>query len=130
MPIHQPSRLLIVDDNKVNRIMLSRAVENLGHSIDTAENGLKALEKLRSGSFDLVLLDIEMPELDGYQTTLKIRHELQLNTPIIAMTAHSIVGEKDKCLAVGMNDFISKPVSFEKLRERIRHGLGVISTRI
>jgi CheY-like chemotaxis protein len=64
---HEPGRLLVVDDNKVNRILLSRWLEKYGHTIETAENGRQALEMLKRGSYDLVLLDIEMPEMNGYQ---------------------------------------------------------------
>jgi len=124
MPIHQPSRLLIVDDNKVNRIMLSRAVENLGHSIDTAENGLKALEKLRSGSFDLVLLDIEMPELDGYQVLETCLQDTELrNIPIIMTSSLDELDSVVKCIELGAEDYLNKPVNPILLRARVNASL-------
>jgi CheY-like chemotaxis protein len=84
-----------------------------------ADNGQLGLNVLKHQQFDLILMDIQMPELDGYQTTTIIRRELKLHIPIIAMTAHSIVGEKEKCISVGMNDFISKPFNQKELFDKI-----------
>ena len=82
-----PGRLLIVDDNKVNRILLARGLEGHGHKVETAENGRQALEKLRSGSFDLVLLDIEMPEMNGYQVLETCLQDPDLRDIPIIMTS-------------------------------------------
>lgn len=111
--------LLVIEDNYLNQKLAKNVLQKFDFDVDLANNGQVGLTMLKNKSYDVVLMDIQMPELDGYQTTLKIRHELQLNTPIIAMTAHSIVGEKDKCLAVGMNDFISKPFDPEQLYQKI-----------
>lgn len=124
MPTHPPGRLLIVDDNKVNRIMLSRAVENLGHSIDTAENGLQALEKLRSETFDLVLLDIEMPELDGYKVLETCLQDTELrNIPIIMTSSLDELDSVVKCIELGAEDYLNKPVNPILLRARINASL-------
>ena len=83
----EPGYLLVVDDNKVNRILLSRGLESYGHKIQTAENGRQALEKLRSDSFDLVLLDIEMPEMNGYQVLETCLRDPELRDIPIIMTS-------------------------------------------
>ncbi len=111
--------ILLIEDNYLNQKLAKSVLQKFDFEVDLANNGQVGLTLLKNKSYDVVLMDIQMPELDGYQTTLKIRHELQLNTPIIAMTAHSIVGEKDKCMAVGMNDFISKPFDPELLYQKI-----------
>jgi PAS domain S-box-containing protein len=104
------SRILIAEDNLMNRILIRFLMEEWNFEYDFAENGEIALEKLRNKHFDLVLMDIQMPVMDGYQTTQIIRNELQLTLPIIAMTAHAFSGEREKCLIAGMNDYITKPL--------------------
>ena len=116
--VYRP-HILVIEDNYLNQKLAKNVLQKFDFDVDLANNGQVGITMLKNKSYDAVLMDIQMPELDGYQTTLKIRHELQLNTPIIAMTAHSIVGEKDKCIAVGMNDFISKPFDPEQLYQKI-----------
>jgi len=124
MSNQKPGHLLIVDDNKVNRIMLSHAVENLGHSIDIAENGLQALDKLRGGSFDLVLLDIEMPELDGYKVLETCLKDTELrNIPIIMTSSLDELDSVVKCIELGAEDYLNKPVNPILLRARINASL-------
>ena len=102
------SRLLIVDDNRVNRLLLAHAVEQLGHQIETAENGRQALDKLRASSFDLVLLDIEMPEMDGYQLLDICLQDSELrNIPIIMTSSHDEIDSVIKCVALGAEDYLS-----------------------
>ncbi len=121
--IRQP-RILIVEDNYLNQKLAKNVLSNFGFEIELAVNGQIGLEMLKHKNFDLILMDIQMPELDGYQTTRIIRNTLKLDTPIIAMTAHSIVGEKEKCMAAGMNDFISKPFNPEELYTKIVNKLS------
>lgn len=117
-PVEPPSpsipghggHILIVEDNLMNRTLIRFLMEEWGYVHDFAENGEIALEKLRTKPFDLVLMDIQMPGMDGYQTTQIIRNELQLTLPIIAMTAHAFPGEREKCLIAGMDDYIAKPL--------------------
>lgn len=111
--------ILLVEDNLLNQKLAKNVLNNFGFDVVIADNGLIGLEILKKQSFDLILMDLQMPELDGYQTTRIIRQEMQLSVPIIAMTAHSIVGEKEKCIEVGMNDFISKPFNQKELHEKI-----------
>jgi CheY-like chemotaxis protein len=111
---------LVVDDNKVNRLLLSRSLEQQGHSVETAENGRQALEMLRSKPFDLVLLDIQMPEIDGYEVLSQLTSDLHLRDIAVIMT--SALDELDsvvKCIEMGAEDYLTKPVNPVLLRARI-----------
>lgn len=121
---HEPGRLLIVDDNKVNRILLSRGVEHHGHKVDTAENGRQALEMLRSGSYDLMLLDIEMPELNGYEVLEACLQDDELrNIPIIMTSSLDELDSVVKCVELGAEDYLNKPVNPILLRARVNASL-------
>ncbi len=109
--------VLLFEDNTLNQQLAKKVLSKFGFEITLAENGKIGIDKLKEQSFDIILMDLQMPEIDGYQATEIIRNELKLKTPIIAMTAHSLVGEKEKCIAVGMDDFISKPFKQEDLYE-------------
>ena len=105
-------KVLMAEDNEMNQELARFIFEDIGWKLDIAENGVIALDKLRKNYYDIVLMDIQMPELDGYEATIKIRNEFDppLNSiPIMAITAHALNTEIKKCLAVGMNDYISKP---------------------
>jgi adenylate cyclase len=122
--LQKQGRLLIVDDNKVNRILLARSVEQLGHQIETADNGRQALEKLRSGSFDLVLLDIEMPEMDGYQVLEACLQDNELrNIPVIMTSSLDEIDSVVKCIELGAEDYLNKPVNPVLLRARVNASL-------
>jgi CheY-like chemotaxis protein len=116
-------RLLVAEDNQMNRQLLSHLFQQWQLGFDMVENGAQAVEKLRKnpGEYSLVLMDIQMPEMDGYTATDVIRHELMLPIPIIAMTAHALAGEKEKCINSGMDDYISKPLNEEQLYTMISH---------
>lgn len=120
----EAGRLLVVDDNKVNRILLSRGLEGDGHTVETAENGRQAIDKLRTGSFDLVLLDIEMPEMNGYQV---LEHCLQndelRNIPIIMTSSLDEIASVVKCVELGAEDYLNKPVNPILLRARVNASL-------
>ncbi len=106
------SKLLIVEDNAINQIYLSGLLEKWGIEYDIANNGLEALEWVREREYDLILMDIRMPEMDGYETTIQIRANKKNpnhNVPIIALTASALVDEKDKALSVGMDHHLTKP---------------------
>lgn len=118
-------KVLLAEDNLLNQKLASAYLGNFGLSVEVAENGRVAIEKLKSGNFDLVLMDIQMPVLDGYNTAIQIRNELHLNIPIIAMTAHVMVGEKEKCISFGMNDYISKPFKEAELYNVIKQNLAL-----
>jgi adenylate cyclase len=113
-------RLLVVDDNKVNRLLLGRSLEQQGHHIEMAENGRQALEMMHARPFDLVLLDIEMPEMDGYQVLEKVTADLQLrDIPIIITSALEELNSVVKCIEMGAEDYLTKPVNPVLLKARI-----------
>lgn len=113
------SHVLLVEDNPLNQKLALKIVGDFGCSVDVAENGKIAIEKLKKASYDLVLMDIQMPEMDGYETITILRKELGLTVPVIAMTAHAMSSERDKCLSLGMNDYLSKPFEPEDLYQRM-----------
>jgi signal transduction histidine kinase/ActR/RegA family two-component response regulator len=118
----QPRHILLVEDEYINRTLAVTVLEREGWKVTTAENGLQALDILRDTVFDLILMDIQMPELDGYATTRAIRRQEQKSgrhVPIIAMTAYAVRGDREKCLASGMDGYLSKPVRSDKLIEEI-----------
>ena len=114
---HRPLRVLLAEDNPVNQIVGRRMVENLGHTVTLASNGREALDVLRGARFDVVLLDVQMPELDGIETAKRILAEWNADARprLIALTANATTTERDACLAAGMDDFVSKPVRLEHL---------------
>jgi class 3 adenylate cyclase len=124
-PAKQESgRLLIVDDNKVNRVLLGRGLEQQGHRVDFAENGVQALDKLAQEDFDLVLLDIEMPQLDGYQVLERIIANPELrHIPVIMTTAMEELDSVVRCIELGAEDYLTKPVNAVLLRARINASL-------
>lgn len=121
---HPTGRLLVVDDNKVNRILLARSLEQQGHLVEMVENGKKGLEKLRSQPFDLVLLDIEMPEMDGYQVLEACLQDAALrDIPIIMTSSMDELDSVVKCIELGAEDYLNKPVNPVLLRARINASL-------
>src|SRR5512136_1002238 len=117
-------QLLVVDDNKVNRLLLGRGLEQQGHAVAFAENGAQALATLRSKSFDLVLLDIQMPEMDGYQVLEQITSDLHLrDIPVIMTTATEELDSVVRCIETGAEDYLTKPVNPVLLRARINASL-------
>jgi PAS domain S-box-containing protein len=121
MDIEQLSQLhiLLVEDNPINIKFIKSLFSNYNIEAEIAENGKIAVDKIRTNTYDLILMDIEMPEMNGYQATSIIRHDLENDVPIIAMTAHAMAGEQDKCIALGMNDYISKPINANLLFEKM-----------
>jgi signal transduction histidine kinase/CheY-like chemotaxis protein len=114
-------KILVVEDNAINQLLVIKVLQNQGFETEVAENGLIALNKYKLNDFDIILMDIQMPEMDGYEATQKIRalKTHKKNVPIIAMTAHTIKGENEHCIAIGMNDFISKPFDKNELYQKI-----------
>ncbi|MBC7531774.1 MAG: response regulator [Oligoflexus sp.] len=114
----KPFRILVAEDNASNQKIAIKVLERMGLHVHVVANGLEVLNALDSIPFDLVLMDCQMPELDGYEATRRIRSHPTLprtNIPIVAMTANAITGDRERCLAAGMNDYISKPVKFDGL---------------
>ena len=104
------NHILLVEDNLINQQVACEILESVGIAVDIAENGKEALDKVRNGNYDLVLMDLQMPIMDGMEATKILRDDpLNQNLPIIALTAHAISGFREQCLNLGMNDFLSKP---------------------
>jgi CheY-like chemotaxis protein len=118
--------VLLAEDNEVNRKIVSRLLEKNGCRTDLAGNGKEAVEAAAARRYDLILMDVQMPELDGFAATEQIRR-LEggiRHTPIAAMTANAMTGDREKCLAAGMDDYISKPVRLRDLERTLERWLG------
>lgn len=109
------ARILVVEDNAMNQLLIKFTFQSWKVNYELADNGAKAIEWLQREKFHLVLLDIQMPLMDGYATSQAIRKDLKSDIPVIAMTAHALAGEREKCLSYGMNDYISKPIHEKEL---------------
>jgi CheY-like chemotaxis protein len=126
-------KILLAEDNEINRMLVVTMLGNWGHKVSVAENGLQACEMLQNEDFDLILMDVHMPEMDGYAATQKIREEFLVpkrDIPIIAMTASALKSELERCIAAGMNDYIPKPFEKKVLREKIDYFLQKISQKV
>ena len=112
-----PWRILVAEDNPVNQKLTLRILEKAGYRADLAENGREAVEKLSAGGYDLVLMDVQMPELDGLEATRFIRASGPplRGIPIVATTANAMSGDREKCLAAGMDDYLTKPIQVREL---------------
>jgi CheY-like chemotaxis protein/HPt (histidine-containing phosphotransfer) domain-containing protein len=119
-------RVLIVDDVEANRLLAQALLRRFGHKSEVATSGFEALEKAVAGQFEVVLMDVEMPGMDGMEAARRIRERLGAAAPrIIAITANALSGDRERCLAAGMDDYLSKPIQMEALRAAIeRAGVG------
>lgn len=111
--------ILLCEDNILNQHLAKNIIKGFGFDIDIANNGQEGIDLLAKNNYDLILMDLQMPVKDGYQTTVFIREELKNNVPIIAITAHSLIGEQQKCFDLGMNAYVSKPFKQHELLEKI-----------
>lgn len=113
-------RILLVEDNEMNRLVATTVLQNVGAQVMEVENGQQAVDELRRDqSYDAILMDVQMPVLDGLEATLILRNELGVSMPIIALTANAIKGESDRCREAGMNDFVSKPFEEAELINKL-----------
>lgn len=118
-------KILLVEDNEMNRDMLSRRLRRKGYEVISAPDGSRGIAMAQEDNPDLILMDISLPVMDGLQATrhLKASPDTQA-IPIIALTAHAMAGDREKCLEAGCNDYATKPVEFPQLLAKIRHFLG------
>jgi PAS domain S-box-containing protein len=130
-PAERPSRkihILLAEDDWTNRILVVELLEEQGHQVDVAGNGHEVLEKLREGTYDLVLMDVRMPGMNGEEATKRIRAggagEDRKDIPVVALTAFAITGDKERFLAAGMDDYLSKPVDIEELNRVLARVIG------
>jgi PAS domain S-box-containing protein len=130
-----PLRVLLAEDNAVNQRLATRLLEKRGHRVVVASNGRQALDALEKESFDLVLMDVQMPEMDGFEATAAIREKEKaggLHLPVIALTAHAMKGDRERCLAVGMDGYLAKPIRQQELDDLLQsytaHQAGAANT--
>jgi len=118
----RPLRILLAEDNAVNRLLAVRMLEKRGHSVVAANDGRAALAALETGLFDALLMDIQMPEMDGFEATAEIRNaerETGRHLPIIALTASAMKGDRERCLNAGMDGYLVKPIHAPELDEAL-----------
>jgi PAS domain S-box-containing protein len=125
-------KILLAEDNLINQKVAIRILEKLGYSADIAQNGLEAIEKVKSVDYDIIFMDLLMPKLDGIETTKRIRNELtnRKNSKIIAMTADTMMNNKEACMNAGMDDYVNKPIRVEDLRELLNKWQGIIENEV
>jgi CheY-like chemotaxis protein len=120
-------RILLAEDNRVNQRVAMSMLQRMGHQVVVANNGREALQAFGNGEYDLVLMDVQMPEVDGFEATATIRRTdagRAGRLPIVAMTAHAMKGDRERCLEAGMDGYISKPVSRLELEKEISRVMG------
>jgi signal transduction histidine kinase/ligand-binding sensor domain-containing protein/CheY-like chemotaxis protein len=130
VPAADSLSILLAEDNVVNQLLAQRMIEKMGHSVTVADNGRKAVEAALRQTFDLILMDLQMPEMDGFEATASIREAearpgaAPRHTPIVALTAHAMAGDREQCLRAGMDYYISKPIDFAALRALVDRCAG------
>jgi two-component system sensor histidine kinase/response regulator len=128
MPSHRNLRVLLVEDNRVNQVVASTLLERHGHEVVVADNGRVALDALDEAEFDVVLMDVQMPEMDGYAATAAIRQREEgtgRHLPIVALTANALQGDRERCLQAGMDGYVSKPFHVHSLLREMARALAV-----
>jgi CheY-like chemotaxis protein len=127
---HRALRVLLVEDNLVNQKVACRILEKQGHAVVVAQNGRIALDILEGSDFDLVLMDVQMPEMDGYAATAAIRQREEgtgRRLPIVALTANAMKGDRERCLEAGMDGYVAKPVQVQLLLRELAEVLEEVA---
>ncbi len=126
---HEQTRLLVVDDNYDNTELVKCLLVNAGYIVDISLNGKKAIKAVKEFNYDLVLMDIQMPGMDGFETTRRIRvidkELMRDHTPVIAVTAHAMKGYREKCIEDGMDGYIAKPLKKSVLHRTVNRWIGM-----
>jgi two-component system sensor histidine kinase/response regulator len=131
-PTVPPPHVLLAEDNEINQKLATRLLERRGYRVTIASNGALAVKAHALGEFDIILMDVQMPELDGLEATQVIRASeaaTKRHTPIIALTAHAMTGDRDRCLRAGMDAYVTKPLSQSELFGTIEALIGSRSPR-
>jgi signal transduction histidine kinase/DNA-binding response OmpR family regulator len=127
-PLRSGFRVLLAEDNMVNQKVGERQLRKLGHAVDVVANGLEVLEAVRRIRYDLVLMDCQMPEMDGYEATRRLKADpATAGIPVVALTANAMQGDSDQCLAAGMDDYLSKPVRMDELQAVLDRNMAKLS---
>lgn len=129
LPLPSGIRLLLAEDNPVNEKLARRLLENLGCMVDVARNGVEAIRKAANSHYDLVLMDCQMPKLDGFEATIAILR-IKPETRVIALTANAMKGDRDRCLAAGMVDYLTKPIALASLRQTLARNMRTRSPQV
>jgi len=121
MAQHHPLRILLVEDNLVNQKLALRLLQRMGYRADVAGNGIEAIESVDRQTYDVLLMDVQMPEMDGLEATRRItaKHPRGQRPRIVAMTANAMQGDREECLAAGMDDYVTKPIRGDALVEAL-----------
>ena len=131
--VHSRLKILATDDVPVNQELIKAILEKRGHTVTLAANGLEAIDSWRKGSYDLLLMDVQMPEMDGLEATARIRQEEKsagaVHVPIIAMTAYAMTGDRERCIQAGMDDYVTKPINPSELHSVIARVTGIVDLR-
>jgi len=117
---NHPLQILVAEDNSLNQKVITTMLAKLGYRADVVENGLEVLQAIQHQSYDLVLMDIRMPEIDGIEAVQAIRKKMGQRPYIIAVTANALQENKEQCLQAGMNDFLTKPIRLSELTEALK----------
>jgi two-component system, sensor histidine kinase and response regulator len=123
----RPSRILVAEDNPINQVVAVRLLEKHGHTVVLASNGREAVAAVEGGGIDLVLMDVQMPEMDGFAATAAIRAAEaggERRLPILALTALAVVGDRERCLAAGMDGYLTKPIQGDRLLRAVADALA------
>ena len=114
------AKILLVEDNEMNRDMLSRRLQRKGHEVEIAVDGLEGVEKASNSQYDVILMDMSLPEIDGWEATRRLRSQQATErTPIIALTAHAMAGDREKAIEAGCDDYDTKPIELPRLLSKI-----------
>lgn len=124
-----PLNILIAEDNIVNQKLIERILRKLGYQTDTASDGIQVLNSIAKKEYTVILMDIRMPEMDGLETTRKIRQMTIVQPYIIAMTANAMSKDREECLENGMNDYMSKPLSIDEIIDSLKKGYAHMCTK-